>query len=85
MFDWLGLKKIATDPNALTTRPHESDSYYRFKFRHETRSSIKAPARRDIPPRVDGLRKISHGFSINFIRALSAIAAFSGAPRSTRR
>lgn len=57
MFDWLGLKKIATDPNALTTRPHESDSYYRFKFRHETRSSIKAPARRDIPPRVDGLRK----------------------------
>ena len=58
MFDWLGLKKFATDPNALTTRPHESDSYYRFKFRHETRSSIKAPARRDIPPRVeDGLRK----------------------------
>ena len=57
MFDWLGLKKFATDPNALTTRPHESDSYYRFKFRHETRSSITAPARRDIPPRVDGLHK----------------------------
>ena len=58
MFDWLGLQKFAIDPNALTTRPHESDSYYRFKFRHETRSSIQAPARHDIPPRVeDGLRK----------------------------
>jgi len=58
MFDWLGLKKFAIDPNALTTRPHESDSYYRFKFRHETRTSISPPRRHDIPPRVeDGLRK----------------------------
>ena len=58
MFDWLGLKKFEIDPNALETRPHESDSYYRFKFRHKTHSSIKAPARHKIPPRVeDGLRK----------------------------
>jgi len=58
MFDWLGLNKFEIDPNALTTRPHESDSYYRFKFRHETRTSISAPKRHDIPPRVEeGLRK----------------------------
>ena len=58
MFDWLGLNKFEIDPNALTTRPHESDSYYRFKFRHETRTSISTPKRHDIPPRVeDGLRK----------------------------
>ena len=58
LFDWLGLKKTKIDPNKLTTRPHESDSYYRFKYRHETRPSISSVARRDIPPRVEeGLRK----------------------------
>ena len=36
-------------------------------------------------PALMGCAKISHGFSINFIRALSAITAFSEAPRSTRR
>ncbi len=58
MFDWLGLKKAKVNPNKLTTRPHESDSYYRFKYRHETRTSISAPSRHIIPPRVEeGLRK----------------------------
>jgi len=58
MFGWLGLPKAKVNPNKLTTRPHESDSYYRFKYRHETRESIKAPGRHTIPPRVEeGLRK----------------------------
>ncbi len=58
MCDWLGLKSFKFNPNKLTTRPHESDSYYRFKYRHETRPSISAPKRHVIPPRVEeGLRK----------------------------
>ena len=58
LFDWLGLKKAKVDPKNLSTRPHESDSYYRFKYRHETRKAISPPKRHVIPPRVeDGLRK----------------------------
>ena len=58
MFEWLGLPKAKVNPNKLTTRPHESDSYYRFKYRHKTRESISAPKRHIIPSRVeDGLRK----------------------------
>ena len=58
MFDWLDLDGSKVDPDNLTTRPHESDSYYRFKYRHETRPSIKAPSFHQIPPRVEeGLRK----------------------------
>ena len=58
LFEWLGLKTANINPKKLTTRPHESDSYYRFKYRHETRPSISAVKRRDIPPRVEeGLRK----------------------------
>ena len=58
MFNWIGLPKAKVNPNKLTTRPHESDSYYRFKYRHETRTSISAPGRHTIPPRVEeGLRK----------------------------
>ncbi|GGX76053.1 hypothetical protein GCM10011309_27660 [Litorimonas cladophorae] len=58
MFGWLGLSPHKINPNKLTTRPHESDSYYRFKYRHETREAITAPARHIIPPRVEeGLRK----------------------------
>ena len=58
MFEWLGLKPHKINPKKLTTRPHESDSYYRFKYRHETRSSISVPDRHIIPKRVeDGLRK----------------------------
>ena len=57
MFSWLGLPHCDIDPNNLTTHDHESDSYYRFKFRHKTRKSISAPARHIIPPRVeDGIR-----------------------------
>jgi len=57
MFDWLGLPKAKINTDKLSTRPHESDSYYRFKYRHETRQSISAPAHHNIPPRVEeGLR-----------------------------
>ena len=58
MFEWLGVKKHKINPKKLTTRPHESDSYYRFKFRHETRDAISVPGKHTIPPRVEqGLRK----------------------------
>ena len=57
-FEWLGLPKAKVNLKKLTKRPYESDSYYRFKYRHETRESISAPGRHTIPPRVEeGLRK----------------------------
>lgn len=53
LYEWLGLKKHLFDPNDLPTRSHESDSYYRFKFRHETRPAIVAPSTHEIPERVE--------------------------------
>lgn len=49
---WLGLPAAPFDPNRLETRPGESDSHYRFKYRHQTRSAIRRPEPREIPPRI---------------------------------
>ncbi len=58
MFEWLGLEKVDINPKKLITRPHESDSYYRFKYRHETKSSISVPEKHMVAPRIaSGLQK----------------------------
>ena len=36
------MESFKFNPNKLTTRPHESDSYYRINYRHETRTSVSA-------------------------------------------
>ena len=43
VYDWLQLPKAEFDPQNLTVKPHESDSYYRFKYPHVTRTAIAAP------------------------------------------
>ena len=52
IYEWLGLPAAAFDPQNLTVKPHESDSYYRFKYPHETRSTVSLPAQHDIPQRI---------------------------------
>jgi len=53
LYDWLGMKSHMFDPDNLETRPHESDSHYRYKFRHATRDHIAAPTVHELPPRVE--------------------------------
>ena len=53
IWKWLGLPDAEFDPNDLQVRPHESDSHYRFKFRHRTFSSIRPPAPHQISARVE--------------------------------
>jgi sulfotransferase len=52
VYDWLALPVAAFDPSDLPVKPHESDSYYRFKYRHETYSSIKPPGLHQVPERI---------------------------------
>ena len=52
IYQWLGLPAPPFDPQNLTVSPHESDSYYLFKFPHATRPTVKAPAVHAIPPRI---------------------------------
>lgn len=53
IFGWLGASEHNVDLNNLTVKPHESDSYYRFKYSHATRNSLSAATRHIIPPRIE--------------------------------
>jgi len=52
VYHWLGADNYIIDPNNLSVKQHESDSYYRFKYPHKTYDSIKPPALHDVPPRI---------------------------------
>lgn len=52
LYQWLGLPLGEFDPQNLTVRSHESDSYYRFKYPHKTHSAISAPWKHPVPPRI---------------------------------
>ena len=52
VYDWLQLPKAEFDPQNLTVKPHESDSYYRFKYPHVTRTAIAAPQPHAVPSRI---------------------------------
>ena len=53
VYQWLGLPAHTINPDALSVRPHESDSYYRFKYRHQTHPKISPPTRHPIPARME--------------------------------
>jgi len=61
IFEWLSLDDITLEPNALITRAHESDSYYKFKYLHKTRSTISPPKPHVIPTRIK--QDIRHHFA----------------------
>jgi sulfotransferase len=54
IYQWLGLPKAKFDPQNLQTKPHESDSYYRFKYPHKTYKQIRSPSHHLIPARIQG-------------------------------
>lgn len=57
IFGFCGLPPAAIDPQNLSVKPSESDSYYRFKFLHRTRSEVRPPALHEVPePILAGLK-----------------------------
>ena len=52
LFDWLGIMTFEIDPNKLTVRTHEADSYYRFKYSHNIQKEIIPPEKHFISPRI---------------------------------
>ncbi len=53
LFEWLSVEPYDIDIDKLTTSNHESDSYYRFKYRHATLDHISPPSKHVIPPRIE--------------------------------
>ncbi len=49
----LGVTPLAVDPENLAVTPHESDSHYRFKYRHETHRALVPPPRHEILPGIE--------------------------------
>ena len=45
-----GVDEFTVNPDQLAVSSHESDSYYRFKYRHNTHSKIASPVRHEILP-----------------------------------
>ena len=54
IYEWLGLPQAEFDPQNLRTKPHESDSHYRFKYQHKTHQQICPPNRHLISARIQG-------------------------------
>lgn len=52
IWDWLQLPVAAFDPSQLQRKAHESDSYYRYKYRHATQAKIEVPQQYQIPHRI---------------------------------
>ena len=53
IWSWLGVPRIEFNPAELDVKPHESDSYYRFKYPHTTRNAIAAPRQHAVPIRIN--------------------------------
>lgn len=52
VYEWMGLSASGFDPAELPVKPHESDSYYRYKYRHKTYASIRPPSPHIVPERI---------------------------------
>jgi len=52
VFKWLSLPPTKIDFQALQTPPHESDSYYRFKYLHARHRQLQPPAKHSVPSRI---------------------------------
>ncbi len=55
IWQWLGLTPISFDPKNIHIMPRESDSYYRFKYPHQTYSEIRLPQPYVIPQRFEAM------------------------------
>ena len=61
IFQWLGLSPAKIEPQHLQVKPHESDGYYHFKYRHQTYPTIKPVAHHNISSRI--LAEIKRNFA----------------------
>lgn len=55
VYAWMDVKPHVIDPMKLTVHPHESDSHYRHKYRHQQYAQIISPTPHEIPPRIQEL------------------------------
>lgn len=63
LYEWLNLTPAPLDPQQLPVKPHESDSHYRFKYPHQTRTQITPPMQHAIPPRIEAdIKRQFHDF-----------------------
>lgn len=53
IYQWIGVENEAFDPKKLPVKPHESDSYYRFKYSHKTHPFIKPKQHHIISTRIE--------------------------------
>lgn len=52
IFKWLGVPECLINPLDLPVKPHESDSYYRYKYRHATHNKISPPGSHRVSLRI---------------------------------
>lgn len=52
ILQWLTLPPVPIAWQNLSVRPHESDSYYRYKYRHQTYACLQKPRPHPIPARI---------------------------------
>jgi sulfotransferase len=80
LYGWLGLPIALLDPQHLTVKPHESDSYYRYKYRHDTYPTIRPPAVHAISPRIE--QEILKNFGWFFEKFYAGPPQAPAAPKS---
>lgn len=52
IFKWMGMPDCVIDPGSLPVKPHESDSYYRYKYSHATHGKVSPPLPHRISSRI---------------------------------
>ncbi len=62
LFAWIGAAPHAIDLNNLARGVSESDSHYRFKFRHAQATRIAKPSQHALPLRIQGLIDTAYGW-----------------------
>lgn len=62
IYKWLGLSPHKINPKRISVRPHESDSHYRYKYRHQQHPAISPPMQHEIPPRIQAQIKRACGW-----------------------
>lgn len=67
VYSWLGVQPHALDTANLSLRPHESDSHYRYKYRHRQHASITPPQVHEVPPRIQALVRKAFGWYYDWL------------------
>ena len=62
--EWMGLESYKYDFENIEQKTHESDSYYRFKYRHTVEPKLQSPPAAVIAPRI--LDEITNRFAWYF-------------------